>query len=129
MCSFPQIFSVQRRHPELADDLLHPDLPLAGLRLHSDREIPGGGGPRGLDGPARHTEQTGQQDTHLAPGKLTYIYIFGGIFLIYPGFLHHGFVLHQLILDYDWLWKCVREHSGGENILDHHNVHRRFRLF
>ena len=66
----PQIFSVQRCHPELVDDLLHPHLPLARLRLHRDRAVPGGGGGRGLDGPARHTEQTGQQDAHLAFGNL-----------------------------------------------------------
>ena len=71
MCCVPQIFSVQRRHPELAYDLLHPDLPLAGLRLHSDREVPGGGRPGGLDGPARHTEQAREQDPHLTSGKLT----------------------------------------------------------
>ena len=68
LCFVPQIFSVQRCDPELVDDLLHPHLPLAGLRLHRHREVPGGGGPRGLDGPARHTEQTGQQDAHLTSG-------------------------------------------------------------
>ena len=76
MCCVPQIFSVQRGHPELADDLLHPDLPLAGLRLHRHREVPGGGGPRGLDGPARHPKQIGEQDTHLTSGKLTKLYFF-----------------------------------------------------
>ena len=69
-----QIFPVQRGDPQLVDDLLHPHLPLARLRLHRDRQVPGGGRPRGLDGPARHTEQTGQQDAHLTSGKLTEIF-------------------------------------------------------